>query len=212
MENTAKLFSNLDFECFTYPILDLTVNRFSVKMHLEYLIPDEEFESTEAALSALDGDVEGVLVDVDGVLMEVEGEHCDPVQGENVERYVKNKFDEVRVSHPVYLVTNRTRYETNLDVLREFFGEEVISMEGVTKPDSELFNEGLERLGVENPKKAVMIGDSPITDIYGANKVGMTTYQVPQDRSRYGFPENITKRLEDMAQVTSRYLISLGNL
>lgn len=53
-----------------------------------------------------------------------------------------------------------------------------------------------------------MIGDSPYTDIYGANRIGINTLQVYQDRREHEFPEKYLKTIEDLTQKLIRRIIN----
>jgi putative hydrolase of the HAD superfamily len=46
---------------------------------------------------------------------------------------------------------------------------------GYVKPHPSVFLEAMEALGVEDPARAVFVGDRPYDDIYGAQQVGMRT-------------------------------------
>lgn len=50
----------------------------------------------------------------------------------------------------------------------------ISEVEGVRKPDPEIFRRAADRLGV-TPAECVMIGDNPQADIWGAMQVGMRT-------------------------------------
>lgn len=163
------------------------------------LAPDRFFESTEQALNALGDDVEAVVVDLDGVMIEVDGNQSAPELDKNVDRKVYRRFKDVQNSYKTCIITNRIRYDGfDRENLEEFFNTPVLEPK-YRKPRKAAYEQVLEFLGTV-PDKTVMIGDSPVMDIYGANRAGLETYQVSQNRSKYSFPENITKRMEDLAQ------------
>ncbi len=58
---------------------------------------------------------------------------------------------------------------------------------GIRKPHPDIFRSMLEEFGVE-PEKAVMVGDSPYHDIYGAHTAGMTGILV-HNELQGGVPE-----------------------
>lgn len=168
-------------------------------LSLQYLKPDRYFGSAKEALEAADSELDAVIVDLDGVLIEVDGNHSDPVLGENVEREILQEFQELKKNFEACIITNRSRYDGfKPENLEEFFNTPVLEPEA-KKPRKSAYLEALNFLGADS-ESTVMIGDSPVMDIYGANKAGLKTYQVSQDRSKYSFPENLTKRMEDMAQ------------
>lgn len=79
---------------------------------------------------------------------------------------------------PVYLVTNgiarvqRERFENS--ELRVYLTDILISEElGHTKPDPFMVLEAMRRAGVSDPRRAVMLGDSPTADIGAAVNAGV---------------------------------------
>lgn len=173
---------------------------------LVHFIPDGYFETTVDALESIPENTKGVILDLDGVLIEVDGEHSPPSLENNVKQEVYDKFIEVREKYPSCILTNRVRYDSfNEESLEDFFATEVVNLEDSKKPQAIVYEQALNYLQAE-PDEVVMIGDSPYTDIYGANKAGLTTYQIKQDRGKYHFPENLTKRGEDLFQAFVRFL------
>lgn len=63
-------------------------------------------------------------------------------------------------------------------------GLEEIEMEVIGKPGPALFHKACEAIGVDR-KHAVMIGDNPLTDIKGAEAVGMNAVLVENDPRRF---------------------------
>ncbi len=62
-------------------------------------------------------------------------------------------------------------------------------VEGVRKPDPEIFAIAAERLAVEASPRVLMIGDNPEADVAGAKSAGMTAAWMTLDRSwEYGEP------------------------
>jgi FMN phosphatase YigB (HAD superfamily) len=102
------------------------------------------------------------------------------------------------------LLSNRVREDDfSSEEVKLFDGMQVV--ENHLKPDSEAFESALDRLDVDR-SNAVMIGDSPYTDVYGANKAGLKVFQVDQDRSKYSLGLMISKSFEDVVQRIARYL------
>lgn len=63
--------------------------------------------------------------------------------------------------------------------INQFFNVVVVSEDiGWRKPDSRIFQDALNRLGVE-AREAVYVGDNPIEDIKGAMQIGLRTVFVP---------------------------------
>lgn len=71
--------------------------------------------------------------------------------------------------------------------LQHFFDIVEISTETVKKPNPKIFRRAINRLKCK-PEETLMVGDSLMEDIYGANRVGMTTVQVVNENS--GAPKN----------------------
>lgn len=66
------------------------------------------------------------------------------------------------------------------DGLRDLLDERLYTSElAHTKPHPAVFLEVLSRLGVDDPSRAVFVGDRPFDDIYGANKAGLKTVLRP---------------------------------
>ncbi len=55
-----------------------------------------------------------------------------------------------------------------------FFDTIILSVEvGFEKPQKEIFQIALQKLGINNPAQAMHVGDSPITDVKGARNAGL---------------------------------------
>ncbi|KAI7252567.1 hypothetical protein KC345_g11465 [Hortaea werneckii] len=81
--------------------------------------------------------------------------------------------------YPLGLVTNGSRDiqygKIDLLGLRGYFHTIVISGEvGISKPDPEIYQLALERLG-SSAERTLFIGDHPVNDIWGAARAGMDT-------------------------------------
>lgn len=158
-------------------------------MNLSYLRPDRSFEDVS---EALEGVPEGsaVLVDLDGTLLPAESRPQE-VSGDVLDQLHS-------IPGPKCVATNRIRdREFDPGKVEECFEVPVVESD-YTKPSREYFEDALDLLGVQD---AVMIGDSPVMDIYGANRAGLTTYQVEHDRSEYDdLPTYLGKKIEDTVQ------------
>jgi len=66
------------------------------------------------------------------------------------------------------------------------------------KPNAELVEEGLRRLGHEGtPEAVVLVGDQYFTDVASANLAGIRSIKVPTlDRSSFPLPVRLSQRLE----------------
>ncbi len=77
-----------------------------------------------------------------------------------------------------------------------------------TKPHPEAFRAALAAVGVEQPARAVFVGDRPFDDIHGAKQVGMRAVLVPhstipdsQKGHVEGDPDAVVERLADVLAV-----------
>jgi putative hydrolase of the HAD superfamily len=77
-----------------------------------------------------------------------------------------------------------------------------------TKPHPEAFRAALAAVGVEQPDRAVFVGDRPFDDIHGAKQVGMRAVLVPhstipdsQKGHVEGDPDAVVQRLGDLLAV-----------
>lgn len=166
----------------------------------QLFIPDRRFESTEQALKNIPESKEGVILDIDGVLVDPGLE----IKKENIGDEIHSILKELFNNYEVCVLSNRAREEEfnpeNIDYLSE---ADVV--EDYLKPGEKAFKSALEKLGV-NSSDTVMVGDSPYTDIYGANRMGIKSFQVEQDRSKYSVLLSVSKRFEDGVQGISKYL------
>jgi putative hydrolase of the HAD superfamily len=81
-----------------------------------------------------------------------------------------------------------------------------------TKPHPEAFRAALAAVGVDDPGRAVFVGDRPFDDIHGAKQVGMRAVLVPhseipdyQKGHVEGDPDAIVDRLADILAVVDRW-------
>ncbi len=92
-----------------------------------------------------------------------------------------------RTQTPWGVITNGDRFQlrkiTSLGLDSRPAHVTISAVEGWRKPDARLFNLALERMGVEDPRTALMVGDNPVADIQGAMKVGMETAWLTLGRS-----------------------------
>ncbi len=77
-----------------------------------------------------------------------------------------------------------------------------------TKPHPAAFRAALDAVGVDDPARAVFVGDRPFDDIYGAKSAGMRAVLVPhstipdvQQGPHVGEPDAIIERLGDLVAV-----------
>jgi len=130
-----------------------------------YLTPDLEV----ASIANINPDflesigIKGLAFDVDLTLAGYKKTKVDLI--------VANVFTELIKRFESYIVSN-TNPERKRK-LEEYFGLPAVQTH-VKKPFPEPFEEALERLGTE-PAETAMIGDRPLMDIAGANRVGMYT-------------------------------------
>lgn len=79
--------------------------------------------------------------------------------------------------------------------LRSYFDLLVISEQvGFAKPDPEIFSHALTQMGRPDPRKVLMIGDNPLSDILGGTRAGFDTLWVnPKKNPR---PEGVQPTFE----------------
>jgi putative hydrolase of the HAD superfamily len=77
-----------------------------------------------------------------------------------------------------------------------------------TKPHPSAFSAALQAVGVDDPARAVFVGDRPFDDIHGAHEVGMRAVLVPHSNipaSQRGHvdgePDAVVQRLADLLDV-----------
>ena len=74
----------------------------------------------------------------------------------------------------------------------QFFDTITLSSEvGVWKPHKEIFEIALREIGIKKPEEAMLVGDSPIEDLKGAQNAGLIP--VFLDRFDWFAPENVIK-------------------
>jgi HAD superfamily hydrolase (TIGR01549 family) len=74
----------------------------------------------------------------------------------------------------------------------QFFDTIILSSEvGVWKPHKEIFEIALQENGIKKPEEAMLVGDSPIEDLKGAQNAGLIP--VFLDRFDWFSPENVIK-------------------
>jgi putative hydrolase of the HAD superfamily len=81
-----------------------------------------------------------------------------------------------------------------------------------TKPHPEAFRAALTAVGVDDPARAVFVGDRPYDDIHGAKTVGMRAVLVPhsaipetQKGHAEGDPDAVVQRLADVLDVVDAW-------
>lgn len=169
---------------------------------LDDFVPDRRFESTVEAVENIPDDIQGIILDVDGVLVEPGLD----INRENIGDELAEKLEELSLESDICLLTNRDVNDSfQFEILD--VGQEVEVIEDASKPRSEAFESGIDCLNVDRAD-VVMIGDSPFTDVYGANRSGLSIFQVDQDRSKYSMDLRITKSLEDLFQRFSYFILS----
>ena len=91
--------------------------------------------------------------------------------------------------YKVGLITNFTHAPFVHSILRrnnldQYFNIKLISHEErIRKPHPQIFKTAINRLGV-TAKEAVMVGDNPYDDIYGASLLGLTTIWIPTSKQK----------------------------
>lgn len=101
---------------------------------------------------------------------------------------VKKNLSKLRTKYILAIITSGApdlqREKIRAAKLGKFFAQIVISGEvGVGKPDPEIFNIALKRIGIK-PDQAVMAGNNLETDIKGANEAGMKSVWLNRKKER----------------------------
>lgn len=166
------------------------------------LQPDAAYEDiTEIPIEHLaDEGYNTVILDRDHVLVDAD-EQTDPA--------IRDAYDTINDRFETCILTNETlRYGGDAETISERFGTAVVD-ETAPKPDQEGFEEALQILDAD-PDETVMIGDSPITDVYGGNKAGLYTIQV-EPYGSYDFPLCLSKPIEQGLQRLEAALLEAKN-
>jgi putative hydrolase of the HAD superfamily len=72
------------------------------------------------------------------------------------------------------------RHFLERDGLADLLDAEVYSSElAVVKPHPDAFRAALDAVGIDDPSRAVFVGDRPHDDVFGASQVGMRTVFLP---------------------------------
>jgi putative hydrolase of the HAD superfamily len=81
-----------------------------------------------------------------------------------------------------------------------------------TKPHPEAFRAAMDAVGVDDPSRAVFVGDRPFDDIHGAKEAGMRAVLVPhsaipdaQKGHVEGDPDAVVQRLGEVLAVVDRW-------
>lgn len=164
------------------------------------LQPDQAYE--RIADIPIDGLAEDgyntVIFDRDHVLIDENG-YCDDEH--------RAAYDAINNQFNTCILTNETlRYDGDAEPIARRFETNVID-DTAPKPDKEGFKAALECLDAD-PDETVYVGDSPVTDIYGANKMGLTSIQVDPYGS-YEFPLSVSKPFEQGIQQLEAVLTHL---
>lgn len=89
--------------------------------------------------------------------------------------------------------------------IHEYFDVVIDSSDvGTNKPGEEIFTLALDQLQVK-PKEAMMIGNTIATDIFGGNRIGLTTVLVQREEqyqpSEWGQPDHTIHSLSELIQL-----------
>lgn len=132
------------------------------------LIPDLEVDSiTDIDLSILKGEgVKGIIFDVDNTLCEY---GCEEIDEKN-----KESFDKIRKEFRTCIISNTSPCRRAM--LAKYFGVPAV-LTVVKKPRPEPYREAMGILETSASETA-MVGDRLLTDIAGANNLGMYSIKV----------------------------------
>ena len=93
--------------------------------------------------------------------------------------------------------------------IQELFDVVIASSDiGISKPDEEIFALALDYLQVK-PEEAIMIGNTIATDIFGGNRMGMTTVLIQREPkyqpSGWERPNHIIHSLEELLTLIANH-------
>jgi HAD superfamily phosphatase (TIGR01668 family) len=135
----------------------------------KYSIPDFNVES----LNEIDIDelkklgIEALFFDVDGTICKF--------HGTSVDESVREAFNNLKVKFQVYIISNAD--EERRAKLEIYFGIPAVQTDS-KKPGRGPFEEAMNAVKINDPKRCAMIGDRYFTDVFGANKMGMYSIKV----------------------------------
>lgn len=106
----------------------------------------------------------------------------------------------------LFIVSNGTAKVQNkrLDSagIRKYFEEIFISQDiGINKPDKGFFDYCFARIPGFNPRKAMIVGDSPSSDISGGQNAGITTCWINPKHREYTRPNKPDYEIENLTQL-----------
>lgn len=134
---------------------------------LECFYPDNEVDSAygldyEALYKK---GMRGVIFDIDNTLVP----HGDPADERAIALFARLK----KIGYRVLLLSNNK--EPRVKLFGDRVGAEYIFKAG--KPGKEGYQRAMQRLGT-TPKSTMFVGDQLFTDVWGAKRMGITTYLV----------------------------------
>jgi HAD superfamily phosphatase (TIGR01668 family) len=132
------------------------------------LLPDLEADSlNEINIKLLkDYGIEALLFDVDGSITSF--------HANKVNERVRKAYDTLKTNFQCYIISNSS--DERRKKLEGYFGAPAVQTR-IKKPNEAPYLEALLALGI-SPSKAAMIGDRYLTDIAGANNVGIYSIKV----------------------------------
>lgn len=170
---------------------------------LSAFVPDQVADSvTEIDLSALsERGIEGLLVDVDNTLLAKGVPEVDSARGEWLRRATEQ--------FAVCLLSNSVRGLRVAAISRQFSVDGISVWHWGRKPMAGGYRRALAKTGTA-PERSAMIGDQLMTDIWGANRLGMYTVWVRRiDPSEFIFTRRVHRPLE---AYIARRLVAAGLL
>jgi len=134
-------------------------------------IPNFEIASILELEGTLPLSIEGLIIDIDQTIVPSDMTVVDD-RFINMLKYLKNK-------HRCCLLSNYRDSKTEFRRLKDIENQTAIRILKTTrkKPDPDAFRVALSFLGIHSDRVA-MIGDRVLTDVLGANSVGLTTVLV----------------------------------
>ena len=146
-------------------------------LNIKNAIPDHQINSLQGIKGILEGsDIEAIIFDIDQTIV--------PFGGTTIPEEIQQLIRSLQPKYRMCFLSNFPHTEDRIKRIHAIEGQLEIHaiFSERRKPSPAAFRLALEYLGSE-PKKTMMVGDRVLTDIIGANQLGLKTVLVaPLDR------------------------------
>ncbi|HUU51982.1 MAG TPA: HAD-IA family hydrolase [Candidatus Heimdallarchaeota archaeon] len=146
-------------------------------LNIKNAIPDHQINSLQGIKGILEGsDIEAIIFDIDQTIV--------PFGGTTIPEEIQQLIRSLQPKYRMCFLSNFPHTEDRIKRIHAIEGQLEIHaiFSERRKPSPAAFRLALEYLGSE-PKKTMMVGDRVLTDIIGANQLGLQTVLVaPLDK------------------------------